>query len=496
MLIGNRAHLGFDIIPVTPSWDRRYEPEAAAWAGLAIWVKNQNLCKHVREGEESVRTHFFVPLAPIADWLVRAYPGLALEERAPFLQITPNLHQVVREWGTLPPPRAMDEDSWLDARVEFWSRHFLCAGAEGARLPNLAFLRQDNDLLVCWCPPQFIGEPQIRMVTECGNETLRWNEAEATLSQFVEFVAATFQEAGTFPFAWMKSEPRLSMGITAKDKLALFCARSVDQLAELLQVAVDNLSAVLGLQDSEDDPTASPGCQIIRDLSPAPSSGIGPELLALVSQAREQKLPPRSPWRIFRDMLHDAARAGKTPEEQGQLAAQTLRSQLGMNGQPIVDLPSILGKCGVVQRGSSLSTKEERMIVAAVAEGQPTFAVMRNPRTEKPWGMRFEQARALGHVMLDPERGGAIGAAGTSYAQQDRRRRSGAFAAEFLLPESALEKASGGRLNGGAEPLAFESLLETYGVGATTAAHQLYNHNWISHPSIRDELIEEYSRRV
>ncbi|MGH7269523.1 MAG: hypothetical protein ACREJ3_03755 [Polyangiaceae bacterium] len=41
----------------------------------------------------------------------------------------------------------------------------------------------------------------------------------------------------------------------------------------------------------------------------------------------------------------------------------------------------------------------------------------------------------------------------------------------------------------------FGEILEKYGVGARTAAHQLYNHRWLSDGAIRDELIEEYGHR-
>lgn len=66
-------------------------------------------------------------------------------------------------------------------------------------------------------------------------------------------------------------------------------------------------------------------------------------------------------------------------------------------------------------------------------------------------------------------------AASSRYAQESRRPRSGAFAAEFLLPESALGRLSEGRLDGAADNTRFSEILSEYGVGARTAAHQLYN---------------------
>lgn len=70
--------------------------------------------------------------------------------------------------------------------------------------------------------------------------------------------------------------------------------------------------------------------------------------------------------------------------------------------------------------------------------------VLESPRTSVTWGRRFEAARALGHALLDPLRQGVVGAASSAFAQEVRRRRSGAFAAELLLPEAALRRESGG----------------------------------------------------
>jgi len=80
----------------------------------------------------------------------------------------------------------------------------------------------------------------------------------------------------------------------------------------------------------------------------------------------------------------------------------------------------------------------------------------------------------------------------TSWTQSVRRRRSGAFAAELLLPETALIEASGGHLDGACGDQTFTRLIERYGVGATTAAWQLYNHQLVS-PQGRDELIDRYA---
>src|SRR2546429_959906 len=153
-VIGRTSTLAIELVPVTPSWELRYEPERAAWAGTAIWAGGENLCRHVLPGSSEVSDYFFIPLAPLVDWLCQAFAAIAFEERAPVFATTRNLHESVERWGNAPPPSELDEDEWLDAREQWWERHFLRAGADGARVPNLAFVRDDEQLVLTWAPPR------------------------------------------------------------------------------------------------------------------------------------------------------------------------------------------------------------------------------------------------------------------------------------------------------------------------------------------------------
>jgi hypothetical protein len=56
-----------------------------------------------------------------------------------------------------------------------------------------------------------------------------------------------------------------------------------------------------------------------------------------------------------------------------------------------------------------------------------------------------------------------------------------------------LVAASSGTLDGAARGNAFSEMLETYGVGARTAAFQLWNKGWLSDAVVRDELIDRFA---
>lgn len=496
MLIGNRGRFAFEIVPVGPGWERRYEPEAAGWAGLAVWVAGKNLCAHIRNGEGEIRQHLYVPLGPVADWFVRAYPGLAFEERAPLWTTGGRLHEVVHLWGERRPPTGIDEDQWLDSRDAFWARHFLAAGSEGSRIVNLAILRQDDEVLLFWAPPRFAVDAAMDFLYTAGQATVSWNEVEQPLRGFVSCVAETFEQTGHLAaFPWLGADLAELLGPAAHDTVELYCARSPSEIATVLEVRPEQLQDALGLAPAT-DPSTSPVCQTLRDLPPLPTPGIGREILATIDAAARVPGTVRNTWQAARAKAIDHAMAGTTPEQQGQLAAQGLREALGLDAEPIAEIPELAAELGVGVRVTPFEAASERMLVAVPQGGAPVITVLRTGRTATRWGQRFEQARALGHAVLDPLSRDALGAVSCPYAQPRRRKRSGAFAAELLLPAGALERVSAGLLDGARPAEVFSKLLASYGVGARTAAHQLFNHGWLSSPSVRDELIDEHAAQT
>lgn len=494
MLIGNRERFALELSPVSPSWEPRYEPEAVAWAGLSLWVRGVNLCAHVRAGEEEVRTAVFVPLGPIADWFVRAYPGIAFEERPRWLEVkTWRLHEVVHKWGESPPPRGVDEDSWLDDREAFWSRHFLLAGAEGAWLPNVCLLREDEEVTLIWKEPYLRSALALTFLRAEGSARVAWVDVHAVLSRFVDEVAMVFERRRLAPYPWIAATtPRLCAGASGAEPIALYCARPLRQVAELLDVSPEAVTGILG-SEAVKDPATNALCQIFRDLPPFPSPGVGAEARGTVAaSAAIASSSRRASWTEARTCALDAARAGDSAERGGQLAALAVRRALARDGQPIEDMTQLLDELGIAARPSTVETSHEHMIVVAERGHAPVATILQTIQTRKRWGHRFEEARALGHALLDPLRGDALGAAATSWTQSLRRRRSGAFAAELLLPERVLVEASRGHLDGICEDARFTDLIDRYGVGAKTAAWQLYNHKLVS-PQVRQELIERHA---
>lgn len=491
MLFGNRNELGIEISPLSPTWERRYRPEQSAWSALAIWVAGSNLTQHLTEGSDELIPAVNVPLAPIADWLVRAWPAIELEERASRFPTTARLHRALYQWGTRYPPHDLSEDDWIDSRESWWKRHFLAAGADGAELPNLALGRDDEKLLVDWRVPK-LPRPAPRFVNAIDSAAMPWAEAESAVATFVAYIADWLRRDGLVDlYPWVShNDPLRTNTPDVLEALALYTGRTASEL-RILTAAENTADMVsrLGLEPNSVDPAWSPVTQALRDLPPSlPQAAI--TVLAKVDE--ETRTGSASGLANLREVAADAVRNSNSPESAGHEAAKVIRSQMGFNGTPIPDMAAVVERVGVTLADVDMDLNGARMVAGYRSHGGAVAMLLRSKSTEVDWGRRFEQARALGRLLTDPMRGSALGAASSPYSSELRRRRSGAFAAELLLPEEALVKLTGGVVDRAADAEVFEHVMSRFGVGARTAAQQLWNVGLLSSTDVRDELIDAY----
>ena len=492
MLIGDRGRLAIELHPLAPAWESRYLPERTGWAQLSIWVNGRNLCRNVLDGSPSIREGVNVPLGRLADWIVRSWTFIRFEERPDRFPPRASARDTLREWGNAPPPGQCDEDEWFDARERWWTRHYLAAGADGAQLPNVALLRAGDRLFVEWGPAEFAGARAPWFIVEPGQESVSWDQGEAVFVEFVAFMAEWFREEGLDGvFSWVGLEdPLHEAEADFGERLRAFTGIGAEALRDWTESATDaELRRSLGLPEGSDDPSESVITQVMRDLPPTALEPLRREIRGLDERTRKATSFDEE----SRAAARDATRAGASPEESGRLAAQGIRDRLGLNGVPIADMRERMRTFGVEVVHSGVVRSQERMLVGSRRGAGAAAVLNRTPRTATPWGERFELARALGHLLMDSYRADALGAASTPFAQPWARRCSGAFAAEFLLPSDHLYERFE-TLDSAADGGSFPSLLKDYGVGARTAAFQLWNQGLLSSPLVRDELIDEFSR--
>ena len=491
MLIGNRNSLAIGIEPLAPSWERRFPPEYTAWAQFSLWINGENICRNVLDGSNSVRDGVNVPLAPIADWLVRCWTFLEFEERPSGFPLRASLRNTIARWGDAPAPADCGADDWLDARERWWSRHFLSAGADGAQLPNLALVRGDDQLFIEWAPANFAGPPAPRFLSADGRHIMSWAEGEDVLAGFVSYVARWLRDSDVGDvYPWARQEdPLHEVTPTFSEKVQAYTGVAADTLRARTNSCDDaELRESLGLPVDGDDPGGSVVTQVLRDLPPRTSDAVWNQVWRVEDETRTVTGFVED----LRSLVLDAARAASDNETSGYLAAQGLRDHLRLDGQPIGVVEEQLEEFGVRLIDSDVECTRER-ILAGSRRGYGAAAVInRTPRTSTPWGRRFEAIRALGHLLMDPYRQDALGAATTAFARPWARRRAGTFAAEFLLPSEALRE-DAHSLDSYAEPERFECVLEKYGVGARTAANHLWNRGFLSSAHVRDDLIDQFS---
>jgi hypothetical protein len=177
----------------------------------------------------------------------------------------------------------------------------------------------------------------------------------------------------------------------------------------------------------------------------------------------------------------------------GYASANVVRRHLGLNGEPLLDVERVCHGLGIRCEQFDGAAEAGHMVAGAREGFGAAAVILKSERMDADWARRFEWARALGHILLDSFLGGAVGAASSPYCLGDRRRRSGAFAAELLLPHNAIARVTGGVLDAGARPDLFAVIMHRFGTGARTTANHLFNHRFLSSSAVRDDLIDRFA---
>lgn len=491
MRFGRESTLAFDLEPVVPSWDCRTPSEQGPWARLIIWFRGENLCRTLVQDSASVHEGVYVPLAPIADWLVRNARYIAYEESARAFPTDANLHAALELWKSSAPASPFAEEDWDDLHWEWSDRHFLHAGTEGSWLPNLSVVRVDDDLWLSLARCRFATPEAPSFLYVPTTDRVPWEEAKQTLTDFVEYIREELQKSGlATSYPWIdRPNPfaqALDIGLQeyTRDGLGL----DPTAFEKFSGLSLGRASQTLNLS-GKTAPENSATFQALRDLELEP--GIWEPLVAEDLSSRVQHGQQFA--RVRRSVIEALEVA--PPEAQGYSAARNLRRGLGLERGPLEGVEGLAMQLAIEVRPYSVDTDYDHAAALGHREGLGKVLLFNSPKTRDPWARNMEVLRGMGHLLLD---GGAdqlaLGAGSSRRATGPRRRRSGAFAAEMLLPQDAIHQRTGGVLDVVTEPEVFESLMKEYGVGATTAAWQSYNAGLLSSRERVDELIGEYGR--
>lgn len=404
-------------------------------------------------------------------------------------ELDPDLQQARMQWRSCLPPDGVDEDVWDDERYSWTGRHFMLAGAEGAWLPDLAFVRSDDRLWLSWGQPAFASAEAPRFLEASGQAVAPWSDAVEALGALVDYVGAVLKQDGlddTFAWAGHDGGFLAALGVDWERFIDLALPCGPERLLTMFsKTDLDGVRSALAL-DADSSPLQSVALQCLRDLKG--DNGLGPALLECEHATRGRGLDE---YRVARQVAMDAASAGDSPESQGQEAARAVRDMLDLGADPLPANEGVLSSSvGIALDECHQGSPYDFGVFGARADGRAVIYLLAAERTKIPWARRMEFARGLGHLLLDAgATPGVIGAGSSSRSSGPRRRRSGAFAAELVLPRQAMLLASAARLDWAARDDVFKPLMDEFNVGARTAAWQLYNAGLLSSRDIVEELI-------
>lgn len=489
MMFGNRNKFSFDIEPVSPHWEHRAPSDRGPWALLKLWVSGQNLTENMIPGSSTVEPGVYVPLARIADWFVRNLRFVAFQESAAPYPTDVLLPQSMDRWKATQPRGGYNLDQWDDVRFAWAKHHFITYDVDELWLPNIALVRSDRDLWINWQAERFASSNSPIFLAGSGHEKVYWDDAFAAIEDFVAKTAAWIREADAieaYPWSIQDNPLESILDLSVEDFVSLAVPAGNERVLNLFGAEdTTQLLNELGLAP-ESRPEDSVALQVMRDLSL--ESDIKESLIRCERQAQDTLHSG------FQNARGRIVLANVSVEDQGYEAAQQLRQCLSLGDQPLNGFAELFrDQLGIEVVDSAETSKNDYCLAGGRVGGSGVVVTLRSPQTARDWSRRMEILRGVGLVLMDaPTTKGAIGAGSSSRATGPRRRRSGAFAAEMLLPRSALFRRTGGVLDVAADPEVFSGLLTEYHVGAKTAAWHLWNSGLLSSRDLVEDLIAEF----
>jgi hypothetical protein len=393
----------------------------ATWARLEIVAGKDVLTKVEVARTQSIRTGIYVPLYPIAEWMVA------------------NWWFLWNEWRT-----AASSD-----------RHRLLSAREGFALPDVTFLPSESGVEVRWRPFSVPGAGT--MFLSGGARSVPKLEVESEFRRLVEGVLDRLRVRGSND-SYLFEDWRAIQDAERDPEVREFCERSARlgldpfHLDESVASEIERLGTLLP------GPVLDDFCDAIA----VPRIRAGAEAIGNFVRSAERARPAAGHWEHIRSSIHSAE--PDLPWRQGYRQARALRSYLGLTGPIESDvrdyLHSVFGSLEIVEFDAPAR-------IDAISSASMTNAPVFGLRVQRPEQQRFSLCRAVGDSLSSQE------ASLVTRSKTEHQQRNRAFAAEFLAPaESIRGKISAERL--GNEDV--EEIAREFQVSDFVVRHQIENH--------------------
>ena len=425
--------VNFDFDWVDP--ERVNSPElSATWASLQIRIGDSVITRVLDTRAKTVRDFIYVPLYPLAEWLVTNWWFITHELQNPAKEGDP----------------------------DFRRRHSLSTSREGYAFPNLDVIPSGAQTRIVWKkdrPPwtnvEFLEDGYIRM---------DGSEFRETCGDFIDQVIGRLDSLGVHETFLEQEWDAIQ---TADEEEADFCKAAAglgwdpyaldDTGRDHVLLIAEKLGGLLNEAVPALDPT-----------DPVAGS------YAILSAFEEAKLNILHLERIesFRAEISRDSIAGHNPWDVGYEWARRLRRSLSLNGDPLHTTALIAEALGEnaelldkVTEPVGIFTKTPLIDgVITRDDDSPAFAF----RPLRDDARRFQFCRALAEVVASPHSDALI-----TKAHSERQQRNRAFAAEFLAPSAALRQRVSSLVIDDDD---IGELAEEFGVSSYVIKYQVENH--------------------
>lgn len=407
----------------------------ATWARLQISLDGNAITRLIDDASRSVRSSLYLPLYPLAEWIVTHWWFLFFEVET--------------------PGRGTSD--------QYDRRHNLRYGAEGFALPSLAIQPMGEWIGLVWHPVRL--DVQNLEFTASGVGYILAVDLHQTLSDFITAVLRRLHEQGVEDTLLAREwndiqavDPQEQEFCSAVASLGLDPYTLSEQKQQEIMEVSQRLPASLW-----------------RDFFAIADFAALPEQANQVLHALTSSRRNRANLRPLKELRHDVsaeALSQGSPWKQGYQFAREVRRRLNLNGAMLNSLPSLGKALGVPTKKLESAIIEMpslpgtfNALVATNAVESPVFAMpMRRPEAT-----RFAFCRALFEYLTTPAGEPLL----VTSSRSERQKRNRAFAAEFLVPADLLRDALKGHTVGNEE---IDDLAATFGVSPSVVLHQIENH--------------------
>ena len=405
---------------------------AATFASLRVSAGESVLTLVDDKRAQTLRDVVYVPVYPLAEWLVSNWWFLAYE-----------------------PENLLNRGD-----PAFALRHRLATGSDGYAYPDLRLSSAGKLTRLEW--NRRVSEWTGLDYRSSGSVTLDRDEVLAAFANFVDMVTRRLLACG-ISSSFLQSEWE-AIQTTDHDEQA-FCAtaaglgRDPYDLDENEERLVLDVGTRLGDLRTEALPALDPAeplaaCIAIHEALEASKSNTLRLADSLVGASRRQADTNR-PWL------------------EGYEMARHARAALGLNGEALATNADLAAAIGQHPASISRATRPVKSLAAltlvdGVVNPQAPGTASIGLRETGPAGRRFLLCRALAEVLT------AGTATVLTKARTEQQQRNRAFAAEFLAPSASLREKIADRY---VDHDHVTELAEEFGVSPYVIEHQLHNHD-------------------